>query len=310
MTTLTTVTMDSNTSVPGLYYHPNVIPVEAQEELIKFFESIKDADSANTNTNTSLVASWERAGIASRKVLHFGYQYPYNRALKLTPTHEIPEIIKRLLINPLQTVDGVQTKDKVPWVPDQVIINRYFHKEGIGAHTDHKKLFKDKIVCVTIGESADMLFKHVELNNATIKTESGSVYIMTGKARWEFTHEMIPNKFIKPRYSITFRNVERKYVVASAAISSISSSAPSVTSSSAPSTVSLTPSVAPPTVSSVTLSVVSGTPSIVSVTPSVVPVTPPVAAVTSRKPLKPPTVLPQKRRVFKQKTFDLDLPQK
>lgn len=99
------------------------------------------------------------------------------------------------------------------WAPDQVIINRYYTKEGIGAHTDHKKLFKDKIVCVTIGESADMLFKHSELDNATIKTVSGSVYIMTGKARWEFTHEMIPNKASKPRYSITFRNVDTQYIV-------------------------------------------------------------------------------------------------
>lgn len=77
--------MAGQTSVPGLFYHLDVIPVESQQKLLEFFESIKDADATgNTNNSDNLV--WEKAGIASRKVLHFGYKYPYNRALKLTPT--------------------------------------------------------------------------------------------------------------------------------------------------------------------------------------------------------------------------------
>lgn len=207
---MTTVTVsDGRTSVPGLYYHQNVIPKSAQDELLRFFEGIKE-EPASEDSGSPLF--WEKAGIASRKVLHFGYQYPYNRALKLIPTHPIPEIIQRLLIEPLQNLPGVKGPDG-DWLPDQVIINRYLCKQGIGAHTDHKKLFQDRIVCVTLGEPADMLFKHMELENCTIGTEPGSVYVMTGKARWEYTHEMIPHRFDKPRYSITFRHVDPKYIV-------------------------------------------------------------------------------------------------
>lgn len=181
----------------------------AAEELIHYFESIAENDTPNTS-----ILSWEKAGIANRKVLHFGYRYPYNRALKLTPTYAIPDIFQRSLIEPLQNiVTTLPGFNGIPWAPDQVIINRYLHKQGIGPHTDHKKLFHDRIVCVTIGEPADMLFKHSKLSSHTVMTESRSVYIMTAEARWEFTHEMVPHKFDKPRYSITFRNIEPKYIV-------------------------------------------------------------------------------------------------
>lgn len=90
-------TTNGNTSVPGLYYHRTIVPLEAQEELIRFFESIQDHELVTPNDTIT----WERAGIASRKVLHYGYHYPYNRALKLTPTHTIPEISDYLL-NPFK----------------------------------------------------------------------------------------------------------------------------------------------------------------------------------------------------------------
>jgi alkylated DNA repair dioxygenase AlkB len=258
---------DGRTSVPGLYYHRQIVPVEAQEELIKFFESIP---------------SWEKAGIAKRKVLHFGYVYPYNRALKLTPTHPIPEIIQRLLIQPLQSLPGINATEKTPWVPDQVIINRYLLKEGISAHTDHKKLFKDRIVCVTLGESADMLFKHVELPNATIRTDPGSVYVMTEKARWEYTHEMIPNKFGKPRYSITFRNIEPQYIIGTE-VSAAPSAAPStaVTAASAPPTAASSPSTA--------VTAASATPTSVSAAPTAASAAPTAASAASTAASATPT---------------------
>lgn len=201
-----------NNPISGLFYYRNVIPESIQEELISYLESIPEVETYVNEEKPKLGPDsllWEKAGIASRKVLHFGYRYPYNRAVKLVPIHVIPEIIIQKLIIPLQSLAAVGTT----WSPDQVIVNRYLYKQGIGAHTDHKKLFKDKIVCLTLGEPADMVFKHVTLENATIKTEPGSVYVMTEEARWEYTHEMTPHQFTKPRYSITFRNVDSQYII-------------------------------------------------------------------------------------------------
>jgi alkylated DNA repair dioxygenase AlkB len=276
---------DGRTSVAGLYHHRQIVPVEAQEELIKFFESIP---------------SWEKAGIAKRKVLHFGYVYPYNRALKLTPTHPIPEIIQRLLIQPLQSLPGINATEKTPWAPDQVIINRYLLKEGISAHTDHKKLFKDRIVCVTLGESADMLFKHVELPNATIRTDPGSVYVMTEKARWEYTHEMIPNKFSKPRYSITFRNIEPQYIIGTEV--SAAPSSPSTAASAAPTAASAAPTAASAASAAPTAaptSAASAAPTAASAAPT---------AATASLPSTPSTPVPMEKPSIKTVKLPIILP--
>jgi ribonuclease HI len=176
------------TRIPGLHYCQKFLDQKDQNKLLKF---LKDSE-------------WED-GPGNRKVLQYGYIYPYSRELKLEKTKPIPSIFQDLIISKFK---GVLKGYK----PDQAIVNRYLSKQGIGKHIDHKKLFKDKIVCITIGSGADMIFRN-DGESVTVKTEPGSYYMMSGDARWKWTHEM-PKRYLEsPRYSITFRIVEQQYVV-------------------------------------------------------------------------------------------------
>ena len=95
--------------------------------------------------------------------------------------------------------------------PDQAIINKYESGQGIGRHADHKKLFGGIIACITIGNGADLIFRHTD-QVKTIHTDPGSCYVMSEDARWKWTHEMPKRKLTSPRYSITFRTVNQEFV--------------------------------------------------------------------------------------------------
>lgn len=176
--------------IPGLFYLPTFLPKADQKKLLKFLKDTNWVD-----------------GPGKRKVAHYGYNYPYSRELKLEPTDPIPGLFKDLIIKKFKNVPILSN-----YTPDQAIVNRYLSGEGIGKHTDHKKLFGDKIVCITVGSGADMVFRNYGGESVKIKTEPGSCYIMSGDARWKWTHEMPRVHLEEPRYSITFRTVTPEYI--------------------------------------------------------------------------------------------------
>ncbi len=85
---------------------------------------------------------------------------------------------------------------------NQIIINEYKPGQQIAYHTDHIKLFGPVIACITIGQSIPIYFRKAVVKQLDIK--SGSMYIMTGEARYEWQHSL-KNNTQDTRYSITYR---------------------------------------------------------------------------------------------------------
>lgn len=86
--------------------------------------------------------------------------------------------------------------------------------QGISAHIDTRS-YGDVICCYTMGSGAKMRYKNKDIIQ-DIYLEPNSLYIMSGPARKEWTHEksglksdIVGGKRIKRdrRISITFRNV-------------------------------------------------------------------------------------------------------
>jgi alkylated DNA repair dioxygenase AlkB len=198
-----TTTTTTTTAVPGLFYFPDFLTAESTAQLMQFLEAIPEATADSGHIDGS---AWQRAGPALRRVLHFGYRYPYSRALRLTPTTPIPELMQNV-ITQLRQLPGLEQ-----FTPDQAIINRYETGQGIGAHTDHTRLFGDVVVSITLGASGTMVFRRAGETPCFVHVQSGSAYMMSGDARWLWTHEMQPNSSAMPRYSITFRQVMPEFI--------------------------------------------------------------------------------------------------
>lgn len=176
--------------INGLYYIPKYVPKHEIDHLKNLIAENIKLEPISSSAN-------------SRRVAHYGYFYSYDRT-GLKPADPIPLDLHKLAdskrINKL--VDGLINKEF-----DQVIINEYKPGQQIYYHTDHTKLFGEIIACVTIGQPVPIKFKYGNTIKK-INVEEGSMYIMTGDARYKWQHSLI-NNTKDTRYSITYRTINK-----------------------------------------------------------------------------------------------------
>ncbi len=177
----------------GLYYANNYLSTDEMENIMSRLEKEK----------------WTpvTANPKSRKVIHYGHTYAYNRS-GLGDAPPIPDFLKEF-VSPLR-INKIFPDLKFDDM-DQLIINEYKVGQGIGAHIDHPKQFGPIIICISLGSDIEILFSKGELK-IPVLVKAGSIYIMTGPSRYEFTHSILPrksdNKILrKDRISLTYRTV-------------------------------------------------------------------------------------------------------
>jgi len=200
-------------AVNGLYFIENIISNEVSAHIIQQLDDDQDNKwvplSANAQNN------------ASRVVKHFGYKYGYVSYKINEPAPPMPPYIAALRdiltdkCKELKLFDNLKDKD---FVFNQCIVNNYIAGQGISAHIDLTK-FGEIIGCFTLGSGAIMKFKNNSNKDETydVYTTNCSLYIMSGDARYKWTHEMPFGKSdivngIKidrsRRVSVTFRYVK------------------------------------------------------------------------------------------------------
>ncbi len=157
---------EPETAPSGLIYRPGFV---TQEEETRLLECI---DSAEWITELP------------RRVQHYGWRYDYKagRIDEIMRLGELPEwaseLGRRLVKERLMTD-----------LPDQVIVNEYCGKQGIGKHTDSRS-FTGQIATVSLLETWDMWFFHPGEKKIEIPLERRSVAVMTGDARYKWKHEI------------------------------------------------------------------------------------------------------------------------
>jgi alkylated DNA repair dioxygenase AlkB len=171
--------------INGLTYIPNFLTQEEIKELYTYLEKEKWSGISHR--------------VDSREVVQYGYIYAYDRS-GMTKTDPVPERYLKLL----KRVDN-KSVDKI----DQLIINKYKADQGISPHVDHVKYFSDTVICISIGREVEVIFTSENKEHIyKLKVESGSLYIMTGDARYKYTHSIeAREKEGELRYSLTFRHV-------------------------------------------------------------------------------------------------------
>ena len=181
--------------IPGLYYVPNAVAPERATHLLKSLLSRDDWFGVSASTK-------------SRRVLQFGYEYNYRTGGVLSPLPPPPPNVQALVTDIIRPL-GIVPDDKVL---NQCIVNKYEPGQGIGAHVD-VTTFDDYICCFTLGSGTEMVFTK-GANKRSLYVSPGSLYIMSGEARYRWKHAMPARKRDKDygprgtRLSVTFRTVK------------------------------------------------------------------------------------------------------
>ncbi len=185
--------------VPGLRYIPDFLSVDKEEELVKIIDSQK----------------W---GVGlKRRVQHYGWRYDY-KARQIDESMylgDLPDWADEL-------AHRLVSKKLVRQLPDQVIVNEYIDNQGIAGHTDSDS-FADDIVTISLCDSWQMIFRKKGVEGKTVVRllEQRSATVLSGEARYDWTHEIPKRKtepsvsgkkrqYRKRRISLTFRRVNRK----------------------------------------------------------------------------------------------------
>lgn len=151
-----------------------------------------------------------------RRVQHFGYRYDY-RARAVSGDAYLGPLPDWLAGVCLRLVgEGYFER-----LPDQVIANEYLPGQGISAHVDCVPCFADRIASLSLLSACEMVFRPAAGGeHCGLTLEPGSLLVMEGAARYDWTHE-IPartadivdgtKRFHGRRVSLTFRNVIRSF---------------------------------------------------------------------------------------------------
>jgi len=176
--------------IPGLFYIKNYL-TESEVELCM--------DKINSEINFEPISNSPN----SRMVAHFGYYYSYDRS-GVRPATTIPDYLERLVdMDKINNLCGNIINSPF----DQLIINEYKPGQQISPHIDHVKQFGPIIACITVGKSVPINFKSGSVEK-TISIDAGSMYIMTGPARYQWLHSL-KNKTSETRYSLTYRTITK-----------------------------------------------------------------------------------------------------
>lgn len=174
--------------IPGLTYIPDFITRDEESALIAEIDA----------------QPW--LNDLKRRVQHYGYKYDYKARAVTDDAY----------LGPLPDWIAPVTQ-KLPFKPDQAIVNEYLPGQGISAHIDCVPCFDEAIASLSLGSPAIMQFTNPKTGEKQeIFLKERSLIVLSGPARYEWQHAIPVRKADvvggfkierKRRLSLTFRTV-------------------------------------------------------------------------------------------------------
>jgi alkylated DNA repair dioxygenase AlkB len=171
--------------IPGLQYLPDFITEDEEKALV---EDIDQRPWLND---------------LKRRVQHYGYKYDYKaRTVDDSYLGPLPDWLMPIT-------------QKLPFKPNQAIVNEYLPGQGISAHVDCVPCFDGTITSLSLGAGAVMQFTNRQERH-DLYLEPRSLIILSGPVRYEWTHAIPARKSDvvdgfkierDRRISLTFRKV-------------------------------------------------------------------------------------------------------
>lgn len=186
------------TEIPGLVLLP-LLDSQEQKELLDWID----------------LRPWEDVAFHARKVQQYGWRYSYSPPGIGEFLGELPQPLL-YWARTLTRLHLAQWENKIP---EQVIVNRYFRGQGIGAHADHRQSFGPTVATISLGASASMILSNSRQKlTCSVNLEPGDLLVLSGKSRYDWMHEL-PLNWAESRtesgppirrVSVTFRTVKSK----------------------------------------------------------------------------------------------------
>lgn len=125
-----------------------------------------------------------------RRVQHYGYRYDY-RARRASRDDYLGSLPIWLQAISEKLSEDAHFSD----VPEQVIINEYEPGQGIAPHIDCEPCFGDTVASISLGSACEMQFVHKRNGEKkSILLESNSLLMLSGEARYDWTHGIAARK--------------------------------------------------------------------------------------------------------------------
>jgi len=138
--------------------------------------------------------------LGKRLTASFGLGYDYGRGV-LAEAPPLPEWLLPLRER-LALWAGRDPADFV-----QALVIRYDPGAGIGWHRDRPQF--DAVIGLSLGNPAPLRLRRRladgKFERRIVPLEPRSAYLLTGPARWEWQHALLP--VTEPRWSVTFRSL-------------------------------------------------------------------------------------------------------
>ena len=171
----------------GLRYFPRFLDEDGQRRLLAEIEAIPEE-------------RWERVhfrgNVARRMKLSYGWNYqPDSREIR--EAAPLPDYLRELRDRAAKAV-GLPPE---PFVQASVAL--YPAGAGIGRHKD-APMFGPEVIGVSLGAEARLVFKR-GADKHVRRLEPGSLILLSGPARSEWTHELPPVK--ATRWSVYYRTL-------------------------------------------------------------------------------------------------------
>lgn len=153
---------------PGLFVTLNFLTPQTEQALISEIDSMP----------------W--SGDLARRTQHYGYKYNYKSGNVTEKAPDMPPNIAALAAY-------IGQYGLFPKVPEQVIVGEYTRNQGIAAHVDSLN-YGPVIVGVSLGEDTVIKFRNKQTGEVfDVLVPHGSIYMMSGEARYNWTHEISKN---------------------------------------------------------------------------------------------------------------------
>jgi alkylated DNA repair dioxygenase AlkB len=176
--------------VAGLDYRPDFITAAQERALIAHMDEAE--------LSPFRFQGW----IGKRLTRTFGWRYDFDDR-SFAPSDPIPDWLLPLRSRAADYA-GVAAEDFV-----HVLLARYDPGAGIGWHRD-RPVF-ETVAGVSLGSPAVLRFRNRRaggFDRASVEVEPRSAYLLTGPARHEWEHRIVPGDTL--RFSITFRTLSEQ----------------------------------------------------------------------------------------------------
>ena len=171
--------------IEGLSYIPSFLDSNEQRTLQTLLEQLSFYH--DTFLGKQLKRSWSQ----------YGFKYG-STGRTLEPAAPFPPFLQHL-------ADKGRAACGDPDPINQCIVTCYEAGSGIGWHTD-APTFGDFIFGISLGAPARLQFRRPDSPvECELTVHSGSIYCMSGRARWDYQHRVPAVK--ATRHSLTFRTV-------------------------------------------------------------------------------------------------------